>query len=67
MSDFKEGLKVSKDQIPWSASVIENLNKQENVYNTNASAMSARTNYLRAGEFVFLQRYANGWYTLFTK
>lgn len=53
MSDFREDLKVSQEQMNKNLEIIKVLNKQERVYNPNMQDMSARTNFLRSGENVF--------------
>ena len=53
MSEFKENLKVSQEDMNRNLEIIRNLDKQEEVYNPNMKDMSARTNILRSGENVF--------------
>ena len=53
MSDFRESVKISKEQLNTNNVIIKNLNEQEEVYNPNTREMSERTNVLRSGENVF--------------
>lgn len=53
MSNFRDEIKVSKEEINTSREIIKKLNEQEQVYNPNTLMMSDRTNFLRSGENVF--------------